>query len=76
MYTYKKYCYVDGKLEWMISSEESFETKDEAISGAREAAKQNIPWFSHGEYEETEDGAKTWYSTPNFRRIHMKYVVN
>ena len=76
MYSYKQYCYVNGKLEWLISSYKSFDTKEKAIDDARKTAKEHIPWFSHGEYEEKEDGAETWFSTPDHNRIHMKYVAN
>ena len=75
MYSYRQYCYVNGKLEWMISSYKSFDTKVQAINDARETAQKYLPRFSHGKYEEKEDGAETWFSTPNHDRIHMKYVV-
>lgn len=77
MFTYKKYCYDNGKLTYMISSEENFDTREQAIIGAREAAKVNIPMLCHGaEFKETENGAETWYRTPNCICVHVKYVVD
>ena len=74
MFDYKTYCYIDGKLDWVVSSVKSWETRDEAIEIARAQAKCNCPLFG-GEYEETEDGAKIWYNTNDWHRIHKIYKV-
>ena len=72
MFDYKIYCYIDGKLDWVVSSVKSWPTKAEALDAARTQAK--IATMFAGEYEETEDGARIWLQSDS-KRIHKIYKV-
>ena len=74
MYNYTFYLYVNGKLNSAISSVASYATRNEAIAGARIAAKNNT--YVNKVVEETDDGAKVWYTNPETgSRIHCVYKV-
>ena len=76
-YSYRVYHYANGVLCWMISSIHTYGTKEQALKAAREDAKKDIPQFefSKGAYEETEQGAKIWFSLVDGTRIHMEFKV-
>lgn len=74
MYNYTFYLYINGKLNSAISSVTSWTTRNDAIEGARIAAQKNTP--ANKVIEETENGAKVWYTHPETgSRIHCIYIV-
>jgi hypothetical protein len=74
MFTFGIYCFVNGRLRWMVESVKGFPTRAAAIDGARLQAKNAVPLMAK-HYEETESGARIWYTNESGERVFQSYSV-
>lgn len=74
MFTFGIYCFVNGRLRWMVESAKGFPTRAAAIEGARVQARIAGPLVGK-EYEETESGARIWYTNESGERVFQSYSV-
>lgn len=74
MFTFGIYCFVNGRLRWMVESVKGFPTREAAIDGARLQAKIAGP-LEGKELEETESGAKVWYIDAAGHRVFKVFSV-
>ncbi len=74
MFTFRIYCFVNGRLRWMVESIKGFPTRAAAVEGARVQAKIAGP-FEGKELEETESGAKVWFMNASGERVFQSYSV-
>ena len=74
MFTFGIYCFVNGRLRWMVESVKGFPTRAAAVEGARVQAKIAGPLVGK-ELEETESGAKVWFMNASGERVFQSYSV-
>ena len=74
MFTFGIYCFVNGRLRWTVESVKGFPTRAAAIDGARLQAKNAAPLYAK-KYEETETGARIWYTNESGERVFQSYSV-
>ena len=74
MFTFGIYCFVNGRLRWMVESVKGFPTRAAAIEGARVQAKI-AGQLESKELEETESGARIWYTNESGERVFQSYSV-
>lgn len=74
MYTFGIYCFINGRLRWQTESVQGFPTRAAAVEGARVQARIAGPLVGT-EYEETESGARIWYSNESGERVFKSFSV-
>lgn len=74
MYTFGIYCFINGRLRWQTESVKGFPTRAAAIEGARLQAKNAGPLMGK-DYEETESGARIWYTNESGERVFQSYSL-